>query len=463
MTSSDSGHARRPSPGKRLPVAIFLVAAAVYAATASYSVISLDVYSAYYASWRIADTGSPWIDGIPFLADNPLRFVWVLEAANGHTVIGRSPGVIIASLPAYLVGGSDDFSMAPGALTAAILTACSLVLLFLTLRTRMSGLAASLVVWAFGFTTPVWSVAANGVWPHTITILGITGMGWSAVHKRWWLAGAFGGVVLWGRLHAAIIVAVLGLFLSWRRRDPAIAARMGIASLGLLALSSVWTHWMYGDWNPAASYEAGRFTGYAMDNTLSLTNQLGMWVSADRGILVWTPVILVLLPGLVRHWRELPDWARGLLWAGLVYTVVQAILTQFSGGESFYGYRGGLEFLACATPALALSAASTPRRLRVLIGPLLAAQLVAISVGAITEAFFVNGHLVWTDNAFLMALEANPAILLPLLLAAICLSIVIQPRVERVLATRVDPPHHEPRDRSQEGDHAVAGDHGRSE
>ena len=371
--------------------------------------------------------------------------------------------MIAASLPAYWVSGSDSFVMAPGALTAAALTACSLVLLFLTLRSRMSELAAALVVWAFGFTTPVWSIAANGVWPHTITVLGITGMSWSAVNKRWWLAGAFGGVVLWGRLHAAVIVAVLGLYLSWRRRDPSIAARMGLASGGLLALSAVWTHWMYGSWSPAASYEAGRFTGYAMDNGLGLANQLGMWVSADRGILVWTPVILVLLPGLVRNWRELPDWARGLLWAGLVYTVAQATLTQFSGGESFYGYRGGLEFLACATPALALSVGRTPRRLRAFIGPVLAAQFVAIAVGAVTEAFFVNGSRVWTDNAFVLALKANPMILLLMLLAAICLSLVIQGRLDKVIAARVDAPGHEPGNRSQEGDHAVAADHGRGE
>ena len=36
---------------------------------------------------------------------------------------------------------------------------------------------------------------------------------------------------------------------------------------------------------------------YVRESLFDVANQLGMWVAPDRGILVFTPVLLVLLPG----------------------------------------------------------------------------------------------------------------------------------------------------------------------
>jgi alpha-1,2-mannosyltransferase len=415
---------------------LFLVTFAGYAATAAYDVVSLDVRSAYVASWRIAETGAPWIEGlsIPGLDHNPLRSTWVIEAANGHTVIGRSPGVVAAGLPAYLVGGSSTFGMAPGALTAALLTACTVLLVFLTLRTRLNQAAALVAASVLGFATPMWSIAANGLWPHTVTALGIAGMGWASTTRRWWLVGVFGGVVLWGRLHAALIVAVLGLYLAWRRREPRIAVTVGVVSGIFLLLVCAWSRWMYGVWDPTASYDTGVFADYAATHRFSIVNHLGMWVAGDRGILVWTPVVLVLLPALVRSWRTLPDWSRGLLWGGLAYTLLQATLNQFNGGDAFYGYRLGIEFLVCATPALVFSVPQAAPWARRLLPPLVALQAVAFLVGATRgRLFFVAGPDVWDHNAFARALHMNPVELVPLTVVAVVLAAVAHRRLERLV------------------------------
>ena len=42
-------------------------------------------------------------------------------------------------------------------------------------------LAVALVL---GLTTPVWAVAANALWTHTVTILGIAGMAWAASRAK---------------------------------------------------------------------------------------------------------------------------------------------------------------------------------------------------------------------------------------------------------------------------------------
>ncbi len=415
-TTSATPHGVPSWASRRAPWLLFCVSFLVYAATASRGLVSLDVRTAYIASWRIASSGVPWIEGLvlPEIDTHPFREVWVLEAVNGHTVIGRSPGVVASGLPSYWLFGSAGPTNTPGALTAALLTAAAVTLMFLALRVHLPQRHALLCAAVFGFATPVWSIAANGLWPHTLTVLGIAGMAWAAARDRWWLVGLFGGVVVWGRLHAAVIVAILGLLVGVRRRQPGIVVKVATISVASLVPMSLWTRWMYGDWNPMASYDTTVFTGYAQENRFSVVNHLGFWVSPDRGLFVWTPVLLLLLPALVRSWRTLPDWSRALALGGLAYTLVQLTFNRFSGGDGFYGYRLGLELLAAVTPAFALSSPALGGVARRLVGPVLGLQLFVVFLGASIDAFFVGADDVWTHNAFVNALVGAPAVVAPL-------------------------------------------------
>jgi alpha-1,2-mannosyltransferase len=131
-----------------------------------------------------------------------------------------------------------------------------------------------------------------------------------------------------------------------------------------------------------------------------------MWIAPDRGVLVWTPIVLLLLPALVRSWGSLPDWSRSLLVGGLLYTVTQAGMMTFTGGFGFYGYRYGLEFLACATPALALSQMRMGRVARILAGPVLALQFFAFFLGATFDFMWLPEDEAWHSNAFVFGLDA---------------------------------------------------------
>lgn len=398
---------------------------AVYAVTASRDIINLDVWTANYGSWVLATSGSPWLDGHVLLEDKALRFQWITEGAHGHEVVARAPGVVIAGLPAYWLTRPDSFTLLPGAITAAAMAAASVLLLFLTLTRFTSvrlAVGSSLV---FAFATPMWSVSANGIWPHTVTVLGITGMAWASATRRWWLVGIFGGVALWGRLHAAIIVAVLGLLVGFARRRADIVVVIGAVSSLFLGLSCVWNRWMFGTWDPTAAYDAGAFTGYASDHRIDLVNHVGFWVSPDRGILVWTPLLVLLAPTVFRSWRDLPDWVRALAWAGLAYTVVQLTFNRFSGGHAFHGYRLGLELLACLTPAYAISLALHPlrpivRRVAVMLTGL---QLAGIAVGSALDRWFVPTERMWQENAFVNAVRDAPGPVLLLTVAALCLTL----------------------------------------
>jgi alpha-1,2-mannosyltransferase len=331
--------------------------------------------------------------------------VWIQHLRDGHTVIARTPGVIAVALPAYWLLHPAAMTLMPGNITAALLAAAAVAMMFLAVVRRLTLAQATLAALIFGFATPMWSIAANGLWPQTVTTFGFAGMAWACESKRWWLVGLFGGIALWARLPVALIVAIVGLYLGRRREDRTIVLQIGAVSGLFLALMCAWSRWMFATWNPMASYDQATLKNHAGSNVFSLVNQLGGWVSPDRGIFVWTPVVLLLLPALVRSWRDLPDWSRALVVAGLAYTVFRGNLGSFAGGDVFYGYRYGLTFLACATPALAFSAPSMGVLARRLFGPVVALQLLAFAMGAMFDNLWLNTSLVWRANVFIQSLR----------------------------------------------------------
>ena len=206
-------------------------------------------------------------------------------------------------------------------MTAALLTALAVLLMYLALLPRMQAVAGARRAGAFALHD---AGVERRRQRHLATDDQRPGDRGRRLGRRApevvgrWASAAF--CMLWARPHAALIVAVVGLVLAWReRRHRHRAARRPPRRRGPRPAARCWTHWMYGSWNPTGS-TAPAASPMCTRASFSVTNQLGMWVSPDRGILVLTPVLLVLLPALVRSWRSLPDWSTALLVGGLAYT-----------------------------------------------------------------------------------------------------------------------------------------------
>lgn len=413
MTATDTAQNRRatrPHGDWAAPLLLFVGAFAAYAATAGYAVTSADAWAAQFGSWLLGTTGSPVIGAIPMppLDDSPLRDIWVRELSTGDEVIARPAAVVAAGVPAYWLASSAHFALGPGAVTAAFISAVTLVLAHLAVRDRVSRREALLAAVVLGFTTPVWSVGANGMWPHTLTVMGISGFAWSASKDRWLLAGVFASICLAARPHTIVIFACVALFLWLSRRSLRVPLSVGLVCLAGLASTCVWNWFTFGSLSPLAAF--GSLPGSPDGGHGFLTNQLGMWVAPDRGILIWTPILVVLFGAVVRSWRNLPDWTRALAIGGIVYTVVHAILLEFTGGDSFYGYRYTLELLACIAPVFAMSARSMGRLAQAMFAPVLAIQACAITVGSIQDILLVPSDRAWQANTFLILLS-NPVVL----------------------------------------------------
>lgn len=433
MSHDDSASGRlADAAARRLPWVIFVATSIVFLLTASYVGGSGDVVTSNLASWQLATGSRPYLDQFtyPALDAHPGRDVWVVLDASGREIIGRAGGPVLLAVPAYAVSawvfGVDSFSLVPGAMTAAVVSGASVALFASAVRPWLGTKNTALAALVLSIGTPVWSVSSNAVWPQTVTVLGVCGMAWAASRGHWWLVGLFGGVAVWGRIQAALIVAVVGLVLGLAHRSWTIVTRVACASGALLVLLLGWSRWMYGYWNPTAYYNPADLARYQPDGYWDPVNQLGSWISPDRGILVWTPLLLVLLPTLARHWRQVPLWSRALACAGVAYTVLEATLIEFPGGDSFYGYRMTLELLVCLAPAVSIAALHLGRVERMLFAPLVAIQAVAIAAGAVNESLGLPKDVVWRQNSFVVAAFDKPLVGIAFLVVSVALGVLGQ-------------------------------------
>jgi hypothetical protein len=407
------------------PILLFLGVFAVYLGTAERESVNVDAYAASAGAWRIATAGTPWFDGLdvtridgthkdPGINRNGQ---WISESPNGHVAVQRMMGPIVAGVPFYLVLGDEgtteaDFELHPAAFASSFITAIAVCLLFLAVRRYVSIPVAVAAALAFAFATPTWTVSANGLWTHPITQLGLAGTAYAASRKRWWLGGIFLGVGMLGRPHLALVAAVFGFGMAFTLRDWKLLVKLGLPTTLSLGVITLWSGLVHGTWLLTSSYGAvGERAVRGVEETLGhdlLANYAGFLVSFNRGILVWTPVVLVFVPAVFRARKQLPPWTIWLALGACVYTFVQIRLANFTGGIFFYGYRHGLELITALVPVLAISAPYLRQVGRLLTTALIGVQIGAMTIGAVFEGLFIAPEFMWSDNSLWRLLRYNP-------------------------------------------------------
>jgi alpha-1,2-mannosyltransferase len=226
----------------------------------------------------------------------------------------------------------------------------------LTLRffMRTSWAVAGSLVLAFG--TSAWNVASSQLWQHGPAMMWIALGGYLIASSRYWTSGFAYGAAIVTRPITAIIAAGAGIGAAagdrrWRRlMQIGTGAAIGLAAV--IAYNAI----VFG--SPSVS---GGYGDAFVDSTLSsgigwyVGNLVGALIDPRRGLLVWSPWLLVLAPGLRTAWKSAPGWSRGAAIGALVYLLVHYKANRFSGGDGFYGYRYPIEPLTAAAPLLALA------------------------------------------------------------------------------------------------------------
>ena len=305
-----------------------------------------DVTAAALPAWQLAQHGSTDLSAWRHLA-------WVVHI-NGHWVSNRFPGTVLWAVPFYwLLGTPGRVTLYPAAVAAATASAIAMAVVFLVLRefcSRRVSVVASLLL-ALG--TATWTVSADTLWTHGPDQLALSVAALGLARRRYALTalGCVAAILI--RPHtvviAAIIVAWLVLGKRQYRNGLLVAAGAAVGGLLMIAYNA---HTFGGSHLISGGYivDAG---GHGPERvTLKL---LGALVSPARGILILSPFLLFLIPGLRRAWRESEAWVRVAAVAGVLYGLTQVYLMEQLGGDGFYGNRVLIEPLTLCTPLLVAS------------------------------------------------------------------------------------------------------------
>ena len=286
---------------------------------------------------------------------------------SAYSPVGSLFGAVTAT-GMRLFGADLDAPRGPNLiakLTASTLTALAVVLVFLTLRRFASTGVALAVSVGLGIGTNFWALHSQTMAQHDVVAFGLALclFSWTRptrelAARHLWI-GALGlAFAITARTQVGPLVGVLSLGLitrvGWRRAIGPIA----LTSLILTVLIAAQWRWFGHPLGAMPILEQLHPEVHAVEGSFSRepwVGAAGLLVSPNRGLLVFSPVVLIALIGLIPALRALPDhglgWAFGgsfLLYAGY------ACYTVWWGGHS-YGPRYLLDFVVLLTPAAAIA------------------------------------------------------------------------------------------------------------
>ncbi len=287
----------------------------------------------------------PLLDGIPYY----------LQYRSGHYLSAYTPGPGVLAVPVYavpiLLGAPPEPGWARSLekLSAAIITALSVVFLFGALRELVSqGWALSIaLIYAFG--TSSLSVSSQGLWPHGPSQLCLAVLLHCLVRglrEERYLAYAGFAMTAAVTMRSTDCLLVLPVAAWILYTHPSLILKFVLFALPPIAGLALYNLMLFG----AATGGAGNTTAptWAFFSQIPLDEGLsGMLISPSRGLFVYSPIFLFSLLGCITVWRRGP-WAFRALSLGIPLVVlVVSKWYVWSGGHSW-----GPRLLADTAPIL---------------------------------------------------------------------------------------------------------------
>jgi len=306
--------------------------------------VNIDSEAANITAWRLATHGDLSLDEF---RDNP----WVSES-KGRFVSDRSPGLVMWAVPFYFVLGGENPTAFPGVLSAVVAATFATLLLYGILCRHFESSTAFWGSLLFAFGTATWGISSRELWPHGpaqfVLLLALCLLD----KKRYLWAGCLFGYAILIRPPLAVVPAVIGIYLSYKERDIRLMIRIGLGSVLCFFLLLFYNWHVFGALSLRGGY-APSFGKNLVEMSLfdHLENFALLFVSSSNGLLVWSPFLVILLPGIARAWKKATPWMRGAALSALVYLFFHARLNTYFGGLAF-NYRYSLEGLTLAAPLL---------------------------------------------------------------------------------------------------------------
>jgi len=296
-------------------------------------------------------------------------YPYMIERVQGHLYYFYPPGSSILSVPFVAVMNHFGLSsVGPGqkydqvgelaiqGRVAAVLMAAFTVCVFLTALFQTGSPGWSYVI-AFGTAlgTQIWSTASRVVWSHTwgVLLLGLAILYLVGGEQRRWRINpvVLATLMVWTffvRPTNAIACLVVSVYVLLRLRSILV---------GYLATSLIWlgafvaySEYHFGRLLPRQYLQGG---GFELNVADQLQGLAGLLASPSRGILVFSPVLIVVIVWLVRHRRFVPSPA--LVTLAVAACALQLLLVS-SWKIWWGGFAYGPRLLTDLVPWLALLA-----------------------------------------------------------------------------------------------------------
>jgi hypothetical protein len=301
---------------------------------------------------------------------------------SAYSVVPSIEAAIVA-LPLHLTGLVDlRAPLAPSliaTLTASLLTAAAVALVFASTARHTSVRTAAIVALGLGLGTNLWPLASRSLWQLETVVFGFAlslFSWWRPPHetrRRHVVLGA-AGLALTGATRMetspaiAILLVGLRLRLGVRRAAP---AWLIVGVVAAVVMTSQWM-WFGSVLGAKMILQRSGLEAHGVTSTISSTpwiGALGLLISPSRGLLIYSPIVLVAVAGLSRAWRD----ARGTgdrwwTFAAILQFAGYACYSMWWGGDT-YGPRYLVDALVPLVPAGAAGATwVTVHRWRKIVG-----------------------------------------------------------------------------------------------
>ena len=336
----------------------------------------IDALSNVLTAWSIGTSGSVSLPEHSELTDpeNFGNLAWLVES-NGRTVSKYPPGSALIAAPFYAAWPAEaivitavgsnrpdsrpiDFLLPPlwpAAIASSLSVALAMGFLAISFRSLAPAHVAVVAAYVAGFGTTAWSVASGALWQHGPGMMWLALAG--AIVARNQLASglAYGAAILTRPLNAAVVFGA-GTYMAVRDRSFRSALRLGMGAAVGLVLIIIYNWTIFGEPSISGGYSAVFSERVANSDVVGfLRNLVFAFVSPTWGLLVYSPFLIVLIPGLAAAWRAAPTGVRGAAIGATLYMLIQYKANRFSGGSGFAAYRYPLEPLTAAAPLLLLA------------------------------------------------------------------------------------------------------------
>lgn len=272
--------------------------------------------------FSLLSSGTPALDLFqPDFAASGVK-TWYLKERRGSLVSFYPVGTALAALPVYLpvygfvaAGGRPPagtlflLSEPTEKIAASVLTAFAVVLFYYTARRRMEPSQAFGAALVFGLGSSMWATASQMLWQHTAVAmaltLGLWLLTWPGLPT--WAAAAGGGALslaVAARPTAALLFAAglaTAVFAPGEpRRKVYRGAAFLLGALPLLLIGFGTNWYYYGNLGGGYAEISGFFTS-GLFSAARFQGIAGLLLSPNRGLLIFTPVALLGIWGLVRQ------------------------------------------------------------------------------------------------------------------------------------------------------------------